>query len=61
MSEDFSRYFAPGRVHRRLYSDPAIFEAEMQRIFGTAWIYVGHDSQVKKPGDYFDRSAASRS
>src|SRR5262245_16694960 len=53
MSEDFSRYFAPGRVHRRLYSDPAIFELEMQRIFGAAWIYVGHESQVKNPGDYF--------
>ena len=25
----------------------------MERIFGTAWIYVGHESQVKKPGDYF--------
>ena len=53
MSEDFSRYFAPGRVHRRLYSDPAIFETEMARIFGVAWIYVGHESQVKNPGDYF--------
>ena len=25
----------------------------MQRIFGTAWIYVGHESQVRNPGDYF--------
>ena len=53
MSEDFSRFFAPGRVHRQLYTDPAIFELEMERIFGAAWIYVGHESQVKNPGDYF--------
>jgi phenylpropionate dioxygenase-like ring-hydroxylating dioxygenase large terminal subunit len=53
MTEDFARYFKPGRVHRQIYSNPAIFELEMQRIFGTAWIYVGHESQVKKPGDYF--------
>jgi benzoate/toluate 1,2-dioxygenase alpha subunit len=53
MSEDFSRYIAPGRVHRRLYSDPAIFDLEMQRIFGAAWVYVGHESQIKNPGDYF--------
>ena len=53
MSEDFSRYFKPGRVHRQLYTDPAIFDLEMERIFGTAWIYIGHESQVKKPGDYF--------
>ena len=43
----------PGRVHRRVYTDPAIFDLEMARIFGTAWIYVGHESQVKNPGDYF--------
>ena len=42
----------PGRVHRRLYTDPEIFEIEMARIFGRAWIYVGHDSQVAEPGDY---------
>jgi phenylpropionate dioxygenase-like ring-hydroxylating dioxygenase large terminal subunit len=42
----------PGRVHRRLYTDPAIFELEMERIFGVAWIYVGHESQIRNPGDY---------
>jgi phenylpropionate dioxygenase-like ring-hydroxylating dioxygenase large terminal subunit len=42
----------PGRVHRSLYTDPEIFALEQQRIFGRAWIYVGHDSQVRKPGDY---------
>ncbi len=43
----------PARVHRSVYSDPAIFDLELQNIFGKAWIYVGHESQVKKPGDYF--------
>jgi phenylpropionate dioxygenase-like ring-hydroxylating dioxygenase large terminal subunit len=42
----------PGRVHRRVYADPAIFELEMERIFGQAWLFVGHTSQVPKPGDY---------
>ena len=50
--ETFNSLVQPGRVHRRLYTDPAIFELEMERIFGTAWIYVGHESQVKNPGDY---------
>ena len=39
---------APATLYR-----PAIFELEMQRIFGRAWIYIGHESQVKCPGDYF--------
>ena len=53
MDRDLSRFVEPGRVHRQIYTDPAIFELEMERIFGVAWIYVGHESQVKKPGDYF--------
>ena len=40
-------------VHRSVYTDPAIFELEMQRIWGRAWVYVGHESQVRNPGDYF--------
>ncbi len=40
-------------VHRAIYTDPAIFDLEMERIWHKTWIYVGHESQVKKPGDYF--------
>ena len=42
IEDELSRLIAPGRVHRRLYTDPAIFEMEMRRIFDAAWIYVGH-------------------
>ncbi|MGB6965915.1 MAG: Rieske 2Fe-2S domain-containing protein [Xanthobacteraceae bacterium] len=52
-TESLASLVQPARVHRRLYNDPAIFELELERIFGTAWIYVGHESQVKNPGDYF--------
>ncbi len=42
-----------GRIHRRVYADPDVFELEMERIFGRAWLFVGHVSQVPNPGDYF--------
>lgn len=42
-----------GRVHRSVYTDPAIFALEMERIYGRAWIYLGHESQVRTPGAFF--------
>ncbi|HEY8251443.1 MAG TPA: Rieske 2Fe-2S domain-containing protein [Burkholderiales bacterium] len=43
----------PDRVHRSVYADPAIFDLEMERVFGRAWLVLGHESQVRAPGDYF--------
>ncbi|MBI3710150.1 MAG: Rieske 2Fe-2S domain-containing protein [Proteobacteria bacterium] len=43
----------PDRVHRRVYADPHVFDLEMDSIFHKVWIYVGHGSQVPKPGDYY--------
>ena len=43
----------PDRVHRRCYVDEDVFDLEMARIFHTTWIYVGHETQVPKPGDYW--------
>lgn len=40
------------RVHRRAYTDAAVFDAEMERIFGRSWIYVAHESQIPSPGDF---------
>lgn len=40
------------RVHTRAYTDPGVLELEQQRIFMTSWIFVGHDSELPKPGDF---------
>ena len=40
-------------VHRDLYLDQELFELEMEHLFANTWIYVGHDSQVPKVGDYY--------
>jgi phenylpropionate dioxygenase-like ring-hydroxylating dioxygenase large terminal subunit len=40
------------RVDPRIYDDPSVFDVEMQRIFGTCWIYVAHESEVAESGSY---------
>jgi salicylate 5-hydroxylase large subunit len=37
----------------RIYTDPAIYEREMSRIFrGAGWAYVGLEAELPEPGDY---------
>ncbi len=43
----------PNRVHRDVYLDPQIFDMEMIHVWGKAWVYLGHESQIKNPGDYY--------
>jgi phenylpropionate dioxygenase-like ring-hydroxylating dioxygenase large terminal subunit len=50
---DLGRLVEPDRVHHTVYTDPAIFEREMDNIFNKVWTYCGHESQVPKPGDYY--------
>ena len=41
-----------GSVHARLYTEQEIFQQEMHEIFGQGWVYVGHESEVPKRGDF---------
>jgi phenylpropionate dioxygenase-like ring-hydroxylating dioxygenase large terminal subunit len=48
----FSELVLEDRVHRTVYTDPAIFEMEMTRIYGAVWVYLAHESQVPRPDDF---------
>jgi benzoate/toluate 1,2-dioxygenase subunit alpha len=40
-------------VHRDVYLNPELFDIEMERLWQTAWTYVGHESQVPNTGDFY--------
>jgi phenylpropionate dioxygenase-like ring-hydroxylating dioxygenase large terminal subunit len=40
------------RAHRLIYTDPAIFRAEMTKIFGGTWVYLAHESQIPGNDDF---------
>ncbi|MEO7404814.1 MAG: SRPBCC family protein [Burkholderiales bacterium] len=40
------------RVHRDVYTDPALFELEQGFIFERTWSFLGLESQIAKPHDF---------
>jgi fatty-acyl-CoA synthase len=56
----YDRLIRSDRVHGSLYTDPAIFAAELRKIWFTTWVFVGHESEVPQPGDYVRRQLATQ-
>jgi len=54
------RLVEPDCVHRDVYTDPEVFQLEMERLWSRTWIYVGHASQVPDAGDYLTADIAAK-
>jgi Rieske 2Fe-2S family protein len=55
--------FRPGAetLPQRYFVSAEIFAEELQKIFATNWVLVGHQSQLAGPGDYFLADVAGES
>lgn len=49
---DPGTFLAPDRADGSIYSDPALYRMEMERIFMHHWIWVAHYSDIPEPGDF---------
>jgi phenylpropionate dioxygenase-like ring-hydroxylating dioxygenase large terminal subunit len=57
---DWDELIQEDRVHRLIYTDPAIFAAEMTHIFGGTWVYLAHESQIPNNNDFITRNLGLR-
>lgn len=48
------------RVHRAALRSEEVYRLEMERIFSSSWLYVGHLSELQDPGDYLVRTVGGR-
>ena len=39
-------------ISRKVWTDPAVYELEKRAIFGKSWLFLGHESQIREPGDF---------
>lgn len=39
-------------INRKAWASDAIYELEKQAIFGRSWLFLAHESQIPKPGDF---------
>jgi nitrite reductase/ring-hydroxylating ferredoxin subunit len=48
------------QVSRRAFVDTAVMEREYEAVFDTCWLYLGHESELPRPGDFVTRTVARR-
>jgi phthalate 3,4-dioxygenase subunit alpha len=44
-----------GMIPAYVYSDQQVFELERERLFGSTWVFLAHESEIPDPGDYVVR------
>ncbi len=50
-----------GLISREIFVNREIYEQEQEQVFARAWLFVGHEAQVPKPGDFFVSSMGEES
>ena len=48
------------QVSRRAFVDADVMEREYEAVFDRCWLYLGHESELPRPGDFIARTVARR-
>src|SRR5260370_11832460 len=52
---------ATGHISREIFVNDEIYREELERVFARSWLFVGHESQIPNPGDFFVSSMGDES
>ena len=55
MASKYDSMIKSNAIRSTLYTDPSIYEEELDKIFYRGWVFIGHESELLKPGDYIRR------
>jgi phenylpropionate dioxygenase-like ring-hydroxylating dioxygenase large terminal subunit len=50
-----------GAISREIFVNEAIYRQELEQIFARAWLFVGHESQIPRRGDFFTSNMGEES
>jgi phenylpropionate dioxygenase-like ring-hydroxylating dioxygenase large terminal subunit len=42
-----------GVISREIFVDASLYRDEAEKLFTRAWLFIGHESQIARPGDFF--------
>lgn len=42
-----------GIISREIFVSPDLYREEQEKLFARAWLFVGHESHIPYPGDFF--------